>query len=298
MPKLPPLNALKCLEAAARSQSFSKAADELHVTQSAVSHQIRQLEDWFGLSLFDRKGRQTVPTAKGEELARALAEAFDIMAVACKRVAQSDAGQAITIAALPSIATIWLIPRLSRFFAEHPQVAVKVVYAFHDQRLDFEDIDIAILWGTGDWEGCQASRLLEGSTVAVCNAGFLDKEGPFDSPQALLGKPLLHDTNRLGWQSWMRSSGLKNAGPARGPIFQDFNLLRAAALAGQGVALCPRSLIVDDLASGRLIQIFDTTVMKDRAYYMVEPAETQHRHSAALATVKAWLIAEATNAAT
>ena len=83
-----------------------------------------------------------------------------------------------------------------------------------------------------------------------------------------------------------------------GFIFQDFNLLRAAALAGQGVALCPRSLIVDDLASGRLIQIFDTTVMKDRAYYMVEPAETQHRHSAALATVKAWLIAEATNAAT
>ncbi len=93
MTRLPPLNALKCLEAAARAQSFSKAAEELHVTQSAVSHQIRQLEEWFGISLFDRKGRQTVPTPRGEELARALGEAFDIMAAACKRIAQSDAGR-------------------------------------------------------------------------------------------------------------------------------------------------------------------------------------------------------------
>ena len=92
MPKLPPLNALKCLEAAARSQSFSRAAEELHVTQSAVSHQIRLLEDWFGTSLFERRGRQTVPTPKGEELAKSLAEAFDIIGLACKRIAQSDAG--------------------------------------------------------------------------------------------------------------------------------------------------------------------------------------------------------------
>src|SRR5260221_13205150 len=128
MPRLPPLNALKCFEAAARAGSFSRAADDLHVTQSAVSHQIRQLEDWFGQTLFDRLGRQTVPTPKGEELAKALGEAFDIMAVACKRLAQSDAGPALTIAVLPSIATIWLIPRLARFFGRHPNISVQVIY--------------------------------------------------------------------------------------------------------------------------------------------------------------------------
>jgi DNA-binding transcriptional LysR family regulator len=293
MSRLPPLNALKCLEAAARSQSFSKAAEELHVTQSAVSHQIRQLEDWFGLGLFDRKGRQTVPTPKGEELARALTEAFDIMAVACKRVLHSDAGPALTIASLPSIATIWLIPKLSEFFADHPNVSVKVVYAFAEQPLNFDDYDIAVLWGTGDWESCRATRLLEGATVAVCNHGFLDKEGPFHSPQTLLGKPLLHDTNRLGWQTWMRNAGLKHAGPAPGPTFQDFNLLRAAALAGQGVALCPRSLIGDDLASGRLIQLFETTINEDHAYHIIEPADAQHRHAAAIAMFKDWLISSA-----
>ena len=293
MSRLPPLNALRCLEAAARSQSFSKAAEELHVTQSAVSHQIRQLEDWFGLALFDRRGRQTVPTPKGEELARALSEAFSIMEVACKRLNNSDAGPALTIASLPSIATIWLIPRLSRFFADHPDVSVKVVYAFAGQPLDFEDIDIGILWGTAAWDNCRSTPLLAGGTVAVCNAGFLEKEGPFPAPQMLLGKPLLHDTNRLGWQSWMRNAGLKHAGPSPGPTFQDFNLLRAAALAGQGVALCPQSLIGDDLASGRLIQLFDTTIMEDHAYHIIEPADQQHRHAAAIAIFKDWLLREA-----
>ncbi len=292
MSRLPPLNALKCLEAAARSQSFSRAADELHVTQSAVSHQIRQLEDWFGVPLFDRRGRQTVPTPRGEELARALSEAFGIMEVACKRLIHSDAGPALTIASLPSMATIWLIPRLQRFFAEHPEISVKVVYAFADQPLNFDDIDIAILWGTGDWDGCRCTRLLDGATVAVCNSGFLDKEGPFTAPQTLPGKPLLHDTNRLGWQTWMRNAGIKHAGPSPGPTFQDFNLLRAAALAGQGVALCPRSLIGDDLSSGRLVQLFETTIMEDHAYHIIEPLDAQHRHAAAIAVFKDWLLEE------
>jgi LysR family transcriptional regulator, glycine cleavage system transcriptional activator len=293
LPRLPPLNALKCFEAAARANSFSRAAEELHVTQSAVSHQIRQLEDWFGQPLFDRQGRQTVPTPRGEELARSLAEAFAIMAVACKRLAQGDAGPALTIAVLPSIATIWLIPRLSRFFALHPDIPVQVTYAFHERPLDFDVCDIAILWGTGDWEDCRKTRLLEGATVAVCNKAYLDSVGGIPHPQALLGRPVLHDTDRQGWQTWMRETGLKHAGPAPGPIFQDFNLLRAAALAGQGVALCPRSLILDDLASGRLAQLFDTEIKRDHAYYIIEPDDAQHRHAAAIATFRQWLLEEA-----
>lgn len=297
MVRLPPLNALRCFEAAARSQSFSKAAAELHVTQSAVSHQIRQLEQWFGITLFDRQGRQTVPTAKGEELARALAESFDIMANACKRLTQSDAGPALTIAALPSIATIWLIPRLARFFALHGEISVKVIYAFNEKRLNFDEYDIALLWGTGEWEECRMTPLLDGATVAVCNAGYLDKHGPFPTPQSLAESPLLHDDDRLGWQGWMRAAGLKHAGPAPGPIFQDFNLLRAAALAGQGAALCPRSLIMDDLESGRLLQLFETEIKHDHAYFIIEPDDAQHRHAGAIATFRQWLLAEAKSAA-
>ena len=293
MTRLPPLNALKCFEAAARSGSFSRAAEELHVTQSAVSHQIRQLEEWFGFALFDRQGRQTVVTPKAGELARALAEAFDIMGAACKRIAHSDAGPSLTIGSLPSIATIWLIPRLATFFREHPQISVKVVYALHGQAIDFEDFDIAIQWGEGEWRKARVTRFLEGATVPVCSAALLDKEGPFASPQSLLGKPLLHDTDRFGWQNWMRAAGLKYSGPSPGPIFEDFNLLRAAALAGQGIALCPASLVVDDIASGRLVKLFDTAIFSDLAYYLVEPEDAQHRNAAAIAIFKDWLLKQA-----
>jgi DNA-binding transcriptional LysR family regulator len=288
--RLPSLNALRCFEAAARSGSFSRAAEELNVTQSAVSHQVRQLEDWFGLTLFDRQGRQTIPTAKGQELARALAEAFDIMSSACRRLQQNDNDPALTIAALPSFATIWLIPRLSRFFEEHPDVSVKVVYAFAGKTLDFDEIDIAVLWGPGEWEGCRATKLLPGATAPICNPIFLEKEGPFDVPQAILGKPLLHDDDRLDWQNWMRHAGLKHAGPAPGPIFQDFNLLRAATLAGQGIALCPLSLIADDLSSGRLVQLFDTAIKQDYSYSIIEPATGAGRRSEVLEVFKRWLL--------
>jgi LysR family transcriptional regulator, glycine cleavage system transcriptional activator len=291
--RLPSLNALRCFEAAARSGSFSRAAEELNVTQSAVSHQVRQLEQWFGLTLFDRLGRQTIPTPKGQELARSLAEAFDIMSAACRRLQQSEQGPALTIAALPSFATIWLIPRLSEFFHDHPEVSVKIVYAFAGHKLDFEEVDIAVLWGAGEWEGCRSTRLLEGSTVPICNPIYLEKQGPFDVPQAILGKPLLHDTDRLDWQNWMRHAGLKHAGPSPGPIFQDFNLLRAAALAGQGIALCPRRLIADDLATGRLVQLFETDIKHDYAYSIIEPASGNGRRSEALETFKRWLLSTA-----
>ena len=294
MAKLPPLNALKCFEAAARSASFSRAAEELHVTQSAVSHQIRQLEQWFGVTLFDRQGRQTVPTARGEELARALAEAFDIIGSACRRIAQPDSSPSLTIAALPSIATIWLIPRLSHFFRANPDISVKVNYAFHNQRIDFDEVDIAVLWGTGDWEDCRKTKLLDGATCAVCNPSLLERMGPFRTPADLIDKPLLHDTDRKGWQAWLRQAGVRTTDGLQGPIFEDFNLLRAAALAGQGLALCPRLLIGDDIASGRLQVLFDVQVLDDHAYYIIEPADHLHHHAAAIATFKEWLLGEAT----
>jgi DNA-binding transcriptional LysR family regulator len=292
--KLPPLNALKCFEAAARSGSFSRAADELHVTQSAVSHQIRQLEEWFGVPLFDRQGRRTVPTQDGADLAHALADAFAIMAAACKRLAQRDTGQALTIGVLPSIATIWLIPRLTDFLRDNPDISPRVQYAFHGQRLDFDDIDIAIQWGIPPQGLGRITKLLNGSTIAVCSEAFLSRHSPIERPRDISERPLLHDTDRTGWQNWLKASGVKAPGPLPGPVFEDFNLLRAAALSGQGVALCPASLIAGDLADRRLVRLFDTTIHEDHAYYLVEPeSPASHRHAAAISKFKAWLLKEA-----
>lgn len=294
MAKLPPLNALRCFEAAARHRSFSRAASELHVTQSAVSHQVRQLEDWFGVMLFERQGRQTVPTAKGETLASGLAEAFAIMQESCRQVKASQAGATLTIAVLPSIATIWLIPKLAAFFKAHPEVPVKVVYLLAGQPLNFNDIDIAITWGTerSQQEG-RATRLLQGDSVAVANPALIARAGPFERSHALLHAPLLHDTDRQGWQLFMKRLGLRHANPESGPVFEDFNLLRAAALAGQGLALCPRSLIQDDVSSGRLVVLFEgTAVNEELGYWLVEPLNTEGR-AAAIGAFKAWLMKEA-----
>lgn len=294
MAKLPPLNALRCFEAAARHRSFSRAANELHVTQSAVSHQVRQLEDWFGLMLFERQGRQTLPTPKGELLATGLAEAFNLIAESCRQVKASQVGATLTIAVLPSIATIWLIPKLSAFFREHPEIPVKVIYLLAGQPLNFNEIDIAITWGReGSVGEGKAVRFLAGDTVAVANPALIAREGPFERSTTLLHAPLLHDTDRQGWQRFMKKLGIRHANPESGPVFEDFNLLRAAALAGQGLALCPRSLIKDDVSAGRLVVLFEnTSVNEDWSYWLVEPDNKEGR-AEAISAFRSWLMKEA-----
>jgi LysR family transcriptional regulator, glycine cleavage system transcriptional activator len=291
MIRLPPLNALKCFEAAARSGSFSKAADELHVTQSAVSHQIRQLEEHFGFPLFDRQGRQTVPTLRGRELAEALSEAFGIMASACKRAQQANSRPSLTIAALPSVATIWLIPRLSDFFRDHPEIGVKVMYAFHGAPIDFTDNDVAILYGAGHWQDAIVTPFLDGTSIAVASKSFLEKHGPFDKPETLLAAPLIHDTKIAGWQRWFRTAGLGSIDLPPGPIFEDFNLLRSAVLAGTGAALCPASLIDGDIEAGRLVRLSDATQKEENAYYVLEPENPEPARGKAIQLFKQWLFA-------
>lgn len=243
--------------------------------------------------LFERQGRQTVPTPKGVMLAADLAEAFAIMQDACRQVKTPHSGATLTIAVLPSIATIWLIPKMDVFFQAQPDVPVKVVYLLQGQPLNFNDIDIAITWGKeGAGEG-HATRLLAGDTVAVANPALIARDGPFEKTHTLLHAPLLHDTDRQGWQRFMKKLGLRHANPDSGPVFEDFNLLRAAALAGQGLALCPRSLIRDDVLAGRLVHLFEgTAINEDWGYWLVEPPNTEGR-AEAIAAFKAWLMQEA-----
>jgi LysR family transcriptional regulator, glycine cleavage system transcriptional activator len=293
MSRLPPLNALRCFEAAARHRSFSKAAAELNVTQSAVSHQVRQLEDWFGVILFERQGRQTIATPRGEHLALALADALAIMHDACRQVKSTLSNGTLTIGVLPSIATIWLIPKLDAFFKAYPDIPVKLVYSLQGQALNFNDIDIAITWGPRDEQPALVTRIFPGDTVAVANPSLVARDGPFTTPKGLLTAPLLHDTDRIGWQRFMKKLGLRHPHAEHGPVFEDFNMLRAAALAGQGVALCPRSLINDDVVAGRLVLLYNSiTINENYGYWLVEP-ENQEGRATAVAAFKAWLIATA-----
>jgi LysR family transcriptional regulator, glycine cleavage system transcriptional activator len=293
MSKLPPLNTLRCFEAAARHKSFSRAALELHITQSAVSHQVRQLEEWCGTPLFVRQGRVTEPTERGEDLARSLAEAFAIVQDACKRVRSADLKPPLTVAVLPSIGTIWLVPQMQEFFSTYPDIPVKVVYSIHNQPLAFDDVDIGIVWGAGAGQGGNVTRLFSGETVAVLNSALLEKHGPFEKPEQLLGLPMLHDTDVSGWQRYLKKAGVRHSGILSGPHFEDFNLLRAAVLAGQGVALCPRSIIAGDIASGRLAEIFpDLAINEDHGYWLVEPDDPDRR-TPAIAAFKQWILEKA-----
>lgn len=293
MYRLPPLNALKCFEAAARHQSFSKAADELHVTQSAVSHQIRQLEQWFGVTLFDRQGRLTAPTPEGHELATALAEAFGQMQAACTRIAKNEGRTTLTIAAIPSVATIWLIPRLPQFMKRHPGITVRLMHAYYDQPVDFGDVDLAINYGNWDEAPVGATHFLSGISVPVASTMYVDQHGPFDDPALLLKTTLLHDQDRKAWPQWFKAAGVPLKATLPGPLFEGFNMLHSAILAGQGVGLAPKALLRRDLDTSNLVQLFEIEVLAERAYFITEPSVPRTSRAEEVKIFKAWLLSEA-----
>ena len=291
--QLPSLTALRSFEAAARHGNVSQAADELCVTQSAVSHQVRQLESWFGFALFERNGRRIALTEKGRELAVALGEAFGDIARTCRRISASEEMPTLTVAAIPSVATCWLIPRLSDFWQAEPGIRIRLLYAIHGAPVDFQDVDIAIAYGTGDWPGLKITRLLNGDARPVCSRRYLDDKGPFDKPEYLLDAKLLHEQNRRGWENWFHNAGVATEALPSGPVFEDFNLLRSAALAGHGIALCAPALLTDDLETGRLVQLSEIAVQTSHDYYILEPNELPGTKLDARETFKTWLLDQA-----
>lgn len=290
-----PLNALRVFEAVARHGSFGRAADELCVTQSAVSHQIRHLEEWLGGPLFDREGNRPRLRPHGEDLGRALALALADIDAACRHARKAVGPPALTVAVIPSVAICWLIPRLADFQAQSPGTELRILYAIHGKDSDFRDADVAVVFSEGEPEvpGTTATRFLPGASAPVCSRGFAQAHVPLDTPEAMLNAGLLHDTDRSGWQAWLANAGCPENTVLAGPVFQDFNLLRAAALAGQGVAICPPAIIRDDLAAGRLVQLSQRTVMDGHAYYVLRRITGGSAIDATQAAFCDWLLATA-----
>jgi LysR family transcriptional regulator, glycine cleavage system transcriptional activator len=294
--KLPPLNALRAFEAAARHLSFTKAAEELHVTQAAISHQVKALEQHLGLALFRRLNRRLVLTESGQLYLPVLRDAFDAIAVGTGRLGQDGDGGALHVSVLPSFAAKWLLPRMSRFRDRHPDIDVMV--SANNKLIDFADdtFEMAIRYGQGHYPGLRTDRLLDDSVFPVCSPKLLDGACPLRAPADLKHHTLLHDeVSRLDespdWRSWLQAAGVDGVDWRRGPGFSDSSMVIEAAAAGQGVALGHRWLAAADLESGRVVVPFGPVIPSKFAYYLVSPEALAERRRVRL--FREWLLDEA-----
>ncbi len=287
---LPPLNALRAFEAAARHRSFTRGAAELHVTQAAVSHQVKALEDHLGLKLFTRSERGLVLTERGEEYYRAARDTFDRLDDATARLLARDGRQTLTVTTLPSFATRWLVPRLGRFRDAHPQIDVRLAPDVELVDLERGDVDIAIRYGKGDYPRMRSDRLLEEEVYPVCSPRLLAGSKPLGAPADLRFHVLLHADSHDDWSAWLHGAGVTDVDPTRGPMFFDSSMLLEAAIAGQGVALGRSVLAAAELASGRLVRPFEARQAADFAYYLVTPLATAERPK--IVAFRAWMLTE------
>lgn len=271
MAALPPLGTLRVFEAAARHLSFQDAAAELHVTPSAVSHQIKTLEDFLGKSLFTRAKRRVALTPEGRKYLSAIQQALEDIRVATARLQGAQDSQLLTISVAPSLASGWLVPRLSVFQMKCPDIEVRITTS--TQTVDLRktlDIDIGIRFGDGHWPGLRAHRLLNMQLLPVCSPKLLEQHGAVKKPSDLAGLTLLHALPRLGdWRSWFAAAGARDIDPDRGPKFQDTPLAINAAVSGLGVAIADRQLVQTEMDNGRLVAPFDITVPSSVGYYLV-----------------------------
>ena len=266
--RLPPLNALRAFEAAARHLSFTQAADELNVTQAAVSHQIRGLEDWLGFPLFRRLSRALVLTEAGQTLFPEVREAMDILTTAVNRVQRQDSEGVLTVTTMDSFAQSWLVPRLGRFRQSHPDIDVRLVMSDRMVDLAREGVDVAVRYGRGSWPGLTVSLLRTEELFPVCAPELLENGPPLKEPRDLAHFTLLHDEMPVDWRDWLAAAGCDEVNAERGPGYSHSNLVLLAARAGEGVALGRSVMVADDLAAGRLVRLFDFALPAPQAYYL------------------------------
>ena len=294
--RLPPLNALRAFEAAARHLNFSRAADELSVTPGAVSQQIQNLEDYVGAALFKRTPKGLLLTDAAQTALPALREAFDRLAEAASLLTAAVDGRRLTLTAPPSFAAKWLVPRLGAFEKAHPQVDIWLSAAIELVDLAAGEVDVAIRYGAGRYPGMEVRRLFSETVIPVASPEHLAAQ-PLTTPSDLANHILLHDGSPdlddscPDWSMWLAARGLKTIDGMRGPRFNQSSLVIEAAVNGRGVALAKRTLAQADLEAGRLVAPLQIATAVDFAYYLVHP-----KAKGRLPQVKAfvsWIEAEA-----
>lgn len=293
--KLPPLNALRTFEAAARHLSFTRAADELYVTQAAVSHQVKALEEYLSIQLFKRLNRALLLTEEGQHYYPAVRVALDDIAQATQSLYRAETSGVLTVSVNPSFASLWLVPRMHRFAKLYPDIDIRI--AADDALVDFDrdNVDVAVRYGRGNWPKLHVEKLMAEELFPVCSSRYLEDHPELKTPRGLKGHTLIHDyafANELDlqWEDWIRKAGVEGVDPSRGPTFSHMHMVMQACLAGEGVALGRFAMIQDDLKAGRLVRLFDFSVKVDIAYYFCCPLDATQRYK--VKAFRDWLLSE------
>ncbi|MEX0922156.1 MAG: transcriptional regulator GcvA [Rhodovibrionaceae bacterium] len=300
--RLPPLNALRAFEAAARHLSFTKAAEELHVTPAAVSQQVKALEDYCGVQLFRRLTRALMLTDAGQAVLPALKESFDLLGDVTERLMADQKAGILTVSVAPSFGSKWLVPRLERFRQAHPDFDVRI--DANDALANFavDGVDIAIRYGRGVYDNLRADCLITEISYPVCSPKLLESGPPLKHPRDLAGHTLIHVQWKMeqehapNWRMWLRAAGVEGVDAERGTRFSADSMAVQAAIEGHGIALAGSALVGDDLREGRLIRPFPPSVCEATTfcYYVVYP-ETKAENPK-VAAFRDWLMEEAARA--
>jgi LysR family glycine cleavage system transcriptional activator len=293
--RLPSLNGLRAFEAAARHLSFTQAASELNVTQTAISHQIRRLEEELGIRLFIRKNRALALTPEAREYLPGIRAAFNDLRLATDRLLRKDADNVLTISTLASLAAKWLLPRLSAFQEAHPDIDVRITTSTGLVDFGSGDVDAAIRYGRGHWKDLRAEWLMADEMFPVCSPALLTGKRPLQTPADLRDHVLLHNTNNGDdWRLWLTAAGLPpDISKQPGTTFDLILMTVQAAIDGMGVAMGRTTYVKDDIAKGRLVVPFKIALPADAGFYLVSPEGAPD--SPKLRAFRQWLVASTQN---
>ncbi|MEZ5583639.1 MAG: transcriptional regulator GcvA [Candidatus Competibacteraceae bacterium] len=304
--RLPPLNALRAFAVAARHLSFKQAAEELNVTPAAVSQQIKQLENYLDVELFQRSNRTLQLTDIGRRFLPKLQEGFMCFAAAMEEVQGANSLNVLNVSVAPSFAAKWLVPRLHRFATAHPKIDMRVSASMTPidmqstvelKEFQRDGVDLAVRFGRGQYPGYRVEKLFAVSIVPMCSPRLLEGEQPLRQPEDLRFHTLLHDEilavddRHPDWRMWLEAAGVEGVDVRRGQHFNHTALALEAAVEGQGVVLSIKNLALADLAAGRLIVPFDLDIPLEFAYYIVCPEETAEEPK--IVAFREWLLVEA-----
>jgi LysR family transcriptional regulator, glycine cleavage system transcriptional activator len=278
MVRLPPLNSLRAFEVAARHLSFKLAADELCVTQGAVSRHVAKLEEFLGVSLFVRKHRQVELTAEGAAYLRDVQDALIRISYATASLASANDRNTLVIKTPPTAAIWWLVPRLGRFHARHPDIQVQLMTSHLAVDFEEEEIDVALQYGAPTGARLVADRLFNEVMIPICSRSLLAEIGQPPRPVDIARQVLLHSIRRpTDWRKWLEAAGIPDVGTVQEIVLENSALTYQGAIDGIGVALAQLAFVADELSDGRVVAPLDIRVHNQAAYYLVFPPHKERQ---------------------
>ncbi len=272
-PRLPPLASLKTFRAAAHALSFTRAAEELNVTQAAVSHQIKALEESLDTRLFARGNRSLALTEAGNRFLPYVDQMFQLLEQGLRQVHRRDSDSTLTVSLLPSFASRWLVPRLGLFLKANPEVDFRLAPSRGLSNFQTEDIDLAIRYGGGKYPGLTSQYLMDEDIFPVCSPELMRGPHPLRRPADLVHHVLIHDEGHGDWRKWLLAANVHNVDADKGPVYTDSGMAVQSAMEGDGVALARSRLVRDDIARGRLVAPFEISQPSGYSYYVVYPED-------------------------